>query len=77
MSIDGSTPEPASEPLFSVVSGSPTDEELAALTAVVAGLGAQAAPLSPARPAHRAWARRRNLRLDPKPGPGSWRRSYR
>ncbi|MCQ1951118.1 acyl-CoA carboxylase subunit epsilon [Arthrobacter sp. zg-Y859] len=77
MSIDGAAPEPAPEPLFSVVSGSPTDEELAALAAVVAGLGAQTAPLPPVRPAHRAWARRRNLRLDPKPGPGSWRRSFR
>nr|WP_231707634.1 acyl-CoA carboxylase epsilon subunit [Arthrobacter sp. zg-Y919] len=65
------------KPLLSVVSGNPTPEELAALAAVVAGLGAQAAPLPPARPAHRAWVRRRNLRLDPKPGPGSWRRSFR
>nr|WP_231713381.1 acyl-CoA carboxylase subunit epsilon [Arthrobacter sp. zg-Y769] len=69
--------EPVPGPLLSVVSGNPTDEELAALTAVVAGLEAQDLPLPAARPTHRAWVRRRNLRLDPKPGPGSWRRSFR
>ena len=67
----------AVEPLLSVVSGNPTDEELAALAAVVAGLGAQEAPLPAPRPAHRLWARRRMLSLAPAPGPGSWRRSFR
>ena len=65
------------EPLLSVVAGNPTDEELAALAAVVAGLGAPAAPLPAPRPAHRIWARRRMLSLAPAPGPGSWRRSFR
>ncbi|UWX98019.1 acyl-CoA carboxylase subunit epsilon [Arthrobacter zhaoxinii] len=77
MSTGNEGREPVSETLLSVTAGNPTEEEIAALTAVVAGLQAQAGPLPPARPAHRSWVRRRNLRLDPKPGPGSWRRSYR
>ncbi|WP_246165507.1 acyl-CoA carboxylase subunit epsilon [Arthrobacter yangruifuii] len=77
MSTANGEPEPVAEPLLSVTAGNPTEEELAALTAVVVGLAAQAAPPTPVRPAHRAWVRRRNLRLDPKPGPGSWRRSFR
>ncbi|MDK1328430.1 acyl-CoA carboxylase epsilon subunit [Arthrobacter sp. zg-Y1143] len=64
-------------PLLSVVAGNPTDEELAALAAVVAGLAAEEAVLPAPRPAHRIWARRRMLRLEPTPGPGSWRRSFR
>jgi len=84
-------PEPAApvvpaEPFLQVLSGSPTEEELAALTAVVIGLGASSAEgtlplgaspaLDPAR-TRRAWTRRRALSLQPAPGPGSWRRSYR
>ncbi|WP_235472033.1 MULTISPECIES: acyl-CoA carboxylase subunit epsilon [unclassified Arthrobacter] len=74
------------EPLLQVLSGNPTEEELAALTAVVIGLGAgspdsvqasgSASGLDPARN-RRAWTRRRALSLQPMPGPGSWRRSYR
>ncbi|MFH5880472.1 acyl-CoA carboxylase subunit epsilon [Arthrobacter sp. NA-172] len=64
----------AAEPLLSVVKGDPTPEELAALTAVVASLGspqeAEAAP-----PSTRQWLRRQQLRLDPTPGPGAWKRS--
>lgn len=79
MSTDATRPDGTSpEPLLSVVAGNPTEEELAVLTAVVAGLHAQAGSAGPA-PAvpHRAWSRRRMLRLAPTPGPGSWRRSFR
>jgi len=73
------------EPLFQVLAGNPTDEELAVLTAVVVSLAAGSGQDGPAG-AHaaadpastrRAWTRRRQLSLRPAPGPGSWRRSYR
>ncbi len=61
-------------PLFSVVKGQPTAEELAALTAVVLSLGgAEAAPAD--KPPVRHWVRRQQLRLAPAPGPGAWKRS--
>jgi len=77
--------EASAEPLFQVLAGNPTDEELAVLAAVVVGLAAGSEPDGPAG-AHaasdpattrRAWTRRRQLSLRPAPGPGSWRRSYR
>ena len=75
------TPEPAAPkpPLFSVLGGNPSAEELAALTAVVMGLDAAAGASTGAtlESARRAWNRRRMLSLAPKPGPGSWRRSFR
>ncbi|MER1995504.1 MAG: acyl-CoA carboxylase subunit epsilon [Arthrobacter sp.] len=91
MSLFDSTPEPemsaaAGEPFLQVLSGNPTEEELAALTAVVIGLGAAApdaalplgaAPEADRARTRRAWTRRRALSLQPTPGPGSWRRSYR
>lgn len=67
---------PAEEavPLFQVVAGNPTPEELAALAVVVLGL--QAVEDGETRPTtHRSWIRRDQLRLGPRPGPGSWRRS--
>lgn len=70
-------PVPASEPvlpMFSVVKGDPTPEELAALAAVVASVGVPQA-LAPSKPNVRHWVRRQQLRLDPTPGPGAWRRS--
>lgn len=94
MSVFGYDPEPAApadpamaaEPFLQVIFGNPTAEELAALTAVVIGLGGSSADpgpapqtpsgLDPAR-TRRAWTRRRALSLQPAPGPGSWRRSYR
>jgi hypothetical protein len=61
-------------PLFQVVAGNPTPEELAALAVVVLGL--QANDDGAHKPAaHRTWIRRDQLRLGPRPGPGSWRRS--
>lgn len=65
---------PAAEPALSVVKGSPTPEELAALTAVVLSLG-QGEPAAPEKPGVRHWVRRQQLRLAPKPGPDAWRRS--
>lgn len=64
----------AAEPLFSVVKGQPTDEELAALAAVVLSLGSTAAQ-GEAKPNIRQWVRRQQLRLAPTPGPGAWKRS--
>jgi hypothetical protein len=63
-------------PVLSVVAGQPTDEELAALTAVVVALQGQ--DDAGDAPGHgRSWVRRALLRLGPTPGPGSWRRSGR
>jgi hypothetical protein len=61
-------------PLFNVVSGNPSAEELAALTAVVLGLSTPG-PAPESKQRTRSWIRRRQLRLQPAPGPGAWRRS--
>lgn len=61
-------------PLLSVVKGQPTAEELAALTAVVLSLGV-AEQTGTNKPPVRHWVRRQQLRLDPTPGPGAWKRS--
>ncbi|MBT8160024.1 acyl-CoA carboxylase subunit epsilon [Arthrobacter sp. GN70] len=60
--------------MLSVVKGEPTPEELAALTAVVASLGTPA-EAEAEQPTTRHWLRRQQLRLEPTPGPGAWRRS--
>lgn len=74
---DPVTLPPAEETeVLSVVSGNPTDEELAALTAVVLALQGTGTPDDGARQG-RSWVRRALLRLGPTPGPGSWRRSIR
>lgn len=73
--------EPASVeqelPLLSVVSGNPTDEELAALTAVVSAL--TSASQKQDNSALALWQRQlnRGQRLGERlrPGPGSWRRA--
>ncbi|RKO24861.1 acyl-CoA carboxylase subunit epsilon [Pseudarthrobacter phenanthrenivorans] len=62
------------QPLLSVVKGQPTAEELAALTADVLSLGG-AEPARADKPSVRHWVRRQQLRLDPTPGPGAWKRS--
>ncbi|ALE93937.1 hypothetical protein AOC05_03090 [Arthrobacter alpinus] len=66
----------AQSPLLTVTKGNPDAEELAAVTAVVLAMqsGADAAPELPPT---RQWARRTQLNLAPKPGPGAWRRSVR
>ncbi|WP_241521768.1 acyl-CoA carboxylase subunit epsilon [Arthrobacter pityocampae] len=72
----GSLPVAQETEILSVVSGNPTDEELAALTAVVVALqGTDAGDDGPRQ--GRSWVRRALLRLGPTPGPGSWRRSVR
>ncbi len=66
------------EPLLKVVKGSPTPEEIAALTAVVAMMQANTAkqeqnPLVGA--ASRILNRGQRLGASLRPGPGSWRRA--
>jgi hypothetical protein len=76
VSAEQSAPEqeaPA-EPLLSVVKGDPTPEELAALAAVVASLGSPE-EAEAQQPSTRHWLRRQQLRLEPTPGPGAWKRS--
>jgi Acyl-CoA carboxylase epsilon subunit len=63
-------------PLLRVVRGSPSDEELAALTAVVLAVAARGGETrsSVARPS--AWSEKSALmRRTPYPGPGAWRAS--
>ena len=67
------TAEPGDSPLFSVVSGHPGPEDLAALTVVLAAR--QRAGAAPAA-ARSAWLDRAALTRAPlRPGPGAWRRS--
>jgi hypothetical protein len=62
--------------LLRIVSGSPSAEELAALTVVVAALS-QRRPRRPPTPAG-AWASRTDaVRTAPHAGPGGWRASGR
>jgi acyl-CoA carboxylase epsilon subunit len=62
-------------PLLRIVRGEPDPEELAALTAVVAGLACAPRPASAPAP-DSAWADRAALVRRPLPhGPGAWRRS--
>ena len=74
------TSEPGESPLFSVVSGHPGPEDLAALTVVLAArLAARqraGAAQAAARTARSAWLDRAALTRAPlRPGPGAWRRS--
>jgi hypothetical protein len=63
------------EPLFRVVKGSPTEEELAALIAVLALRRGTAAPSSPS-PRESGWsAYWRSVRAPVQPGPEAWRMS--
>jgi hypothetical protein len=76
------TSKPGRDPLFSVLSGHPGPEELAALTALLAArLAARqwAAAAQPApRPARSGWLDRAALTRAPlRPGPGAWLRSGR
>ena len=59
------------EPLVSVVRGTPTDRELAALVAVVAARSTSMDAFSP-RPAVSAWT----MSARPSMGSSSWRRSH-
>ena len=61
-------------PHLRVVRGNPTDEEVAALTAVVSTL--TTTPEDPPPPPRSAWSERRNLVRHPLPhGPNAWRTS--
>ncbi|MHA7277868.1 acyl-CoA carboxylase subunit epsilon [Arthrobacter sp. HLT1-21] len=71
---DSSAPR---QPSLTVVRGTPTPEELAALTAVVVALSEGSTEPDLTTTTQRTWARRKQLRLAPRPGPGSWRRSVR
>jgi hypothetical protein len=63
------------QPLLRVVKGTPDDHELAALTAVVAGL-ASATPTEAKPPRRSEWANpSRRVRKPLQPGPGAWRAS--
>ncbi|MCP3800447.1 acyl-CoA carboxylase subunit epsilon [Allokutzneria sp. A3M-2-11 16] len=63
------------EPLLRVVRGEPTDEELAALAAVITAMASQQAPEPPPQP-RSLWADRSSLQRRPHhPGPGAWRAS--
>ncbi|MGH3979587.1 MAG: acyl-CoA carboxylase subunit epsilon [Pseudonocardiaceae bacterium] len=62
------------QPVLRIVRGDPSDEEVAALTAVVAGLGSPSVP-EPPRP-RSAWADPASrLRVPLRPGPDAWRGS--
>ena len=68
---------PVEPPLLRVVTGDPSDEELAALVAVVSALAGAAQPLT--GPARRPeWSARHRLVRQPlHHGPGAWRASAR
>jgi Acyl-CoA carboxylase epsilon subunit len=66
----GQTPRP----LFRIVKGEPTPEELAALVAVMVARSQVAPPPSPRRKSHWAAPHRRMRRMG-QPGPGAWRAS--
>ena len=66
----------AARPLLRVVRGEPTDEELAALTVVVAALSQRRARRRPVPVG--AWASYTDAHRRPlQPGPGGWRASGR
>ncbi len=70
-----STVGTVSEPFFQITRGTPTDEELAALTAVLAVSSARAsAPTAVASPVHGRWNDPAHLvRRSWAVGPGGWR----
>ena len=74
--VSGSTTEPGERPFLRVVRGLPSDEELAALVALLS----RPAPASPPRtdPAPSGWADRgRAIGAPRRPGPGAWQASAR
>jgi hypothetical protein len=71
---DGSGSGAAAVPGIRVLGGAPTEEELAAVTAVIAALAARPAVERPVRRAPDAWQRsQRAVRGTLVPGPGRWR----
>lgn len=69
--------EPAQPPVLRVVRGEPTDEELAAVVAVLAARASvtAAAAAAAARPVSHWRNRSRNIRPPQGKGPGAWRAS--
>ena len=68
--------QPPGQPLFRVVRGDATAEEIAALVAVLLTRSADTEAPGPARSVINAWSdRSRQLRRPLSPGPGAWRRS--
>ena len=66
---------PEEKPLLKVVKGTPDDYQLAALTAVIAGL-ASAAPVEEKPTQRSEWANpARRVRRPLQHGPGAWRAS--
>ncbi|SEP94845.1 Acyl-CoA carboxylase epsilon subunit [Lentzea xinjiangensis] len=66
---------PEEKPLLKVVKGTPDDHQLAALTAVIAGLAA-ATPAEDEPPRRSEWANPlRRVRRPLHPGPNAWRAS--
>ena len=67
-------PEAASKPLLRIVKGDLTEEELAALIAVVAARSAAGTPVK--KPLRSEWGHpARAVRGAHRPGPDAWRRS--
>lgn len=65
-------------PVLHIVRGKPSDEELAALTVVLAKMLTAAATAVHPAGARSAWADPAyRLRIPPHPGPGAWRTSLR
>jgi hypothetical protein len=74
--VSADAAEVGSQPLFSVVKGSPTDEELAALLVVV--LAARPVAARPAKSTGSGWsAYWRSVGVALPPGPDAWRLSSR
>ena len=74
--MDESAPPPQARPALRVVRGEPTEEELAALVAVLAARAAGARrPEDDTRPRSQWRSRARNIRPPIGPGPGAWRAS--
>jgi hypothetical protein len=65
-------------PVLRIVRGTPTDTELAALVAAVAGLGAASAAAADPPPVVRSWWADRGAMMGARlmPGPGAWRAAY-
>lgn len=76
MTRTGDDDEPRGRPLFRVIRGDATPEEIAALVAVLAARGGGDDAPSPPRSAKNGWSdRSRQLRRPLSPGPGAWRGS--
>ncbi len=64
----------AEELQLRLIRGTPTDEELAAVTAVLAAAVAESAEAPAPAPVESAWKRsQRAMRSEVRPGPGRWR----